>query len=469
MLFRSSSKRIISLILIIIILAPIISISTAATSQNDAADKLHKLGLFQGVGANSDGTPNFDLDRKPTRHEAVTMLVRLIGKEDDAKKGEWDIPFTDVADWAKPYVGYAYSNGLTQGTGAETFSGNDTVTATQYITFVLRALGYVSGVDFKWDKAWELSDKLGFTAGEYKSETNNNFIRGNVANISFDALSAKLKNSNEKLYENLIESGVFTEEMALSVGLIEFIPAPDIMATEITLDITELTFYELGDTAQLNATIMPEDTTNKIITWTSSNTNVAIVSDSGLVTAVWYGNAEIKAVINGISTGCSVKIDIVRPTAYPNDYDEYSGIMDFLEIFPSATQTDQAKFFIIPGHKLIESKNNYTQTTTTFTYILPFNTKMREVQVYFDELQKRGFVLSNSSWTDEIENFQKQIPENSDYEYKFGTYTFAKDSDFTLYKIDYAFYVDSIQISSQTEKIYSRLELRLIKCEPIIK
>ena len=34
-----------------------------------------------------------------------------------AKAKAWDTPFTDVADWAKPYVGYAYANGLTSGTG----------------------------------------------------------------------------------------------------------------------------------------------------------------------------------------------------------------------------------------------------------------------------------------------------------------------------------------------------------------
>ena len=42
--------------------------------------------------------------------------------------------FTDVADWAKPYVGYAYTNDLTAGTSATTYSGNNTVTASEYLT-----------------------------------------------------------------------------------------------------------------------------------------------------------------------------------------------------------------------------------------------------------------------------------------------------------------------------------------------
>ena len=49
------------------------------------------------------------------------------------------------------------------GTSSTTYSGNATVTASQYLTFVLRALDYDSSTDFQWDKAWELSDKLGIT------------------------------------------------------------------------------------------------------------------------------------------------------------------------------------------------------------------------------------------------------------------------------------------------------------------
>ena len=41
------------------------------------------------------------------------------------------MPFTDVANWAKPYVGYAYAHGLASGTSKTTFGGNEKVTAAQ--------------------------------------------------------------------------------------------------------------------------------------------------------------------------------------------------------------------------------------------------------------------------------------------------------------------------------------------------
>ena len=133
-------KKVIVVFLIIVLLCGAAPASFAAGGEAQAAaDTLHGLGLFQGKGINAEGAPIYDLDAAPTRNEAVTMLVRLLGKEEEAKTGEWEIPFTDVAGWAKPYVGYACANGVTKGTGGTSFSGGDPVTASQYIAFVLRA------------------------------------------------------------------------------------------------------------------------------------------------------------------------------------------------------------------------------------------------------------------------------------------------------------------------------------------
>lgn len=181
-------KRFLTIILSVALLCTFVPAASAATSdQESAAQSLHDLGLFQGTGNNTDGTPDFDLDRAPTRAEAITMLVRLLGKEEEAKAGTWTTPFTDVADWAKPYVGYAYANGLTTGTSDTTFGGDATVNATQYLTFVLRTLGYTSGTDFQWDSAWTKSDEIKLTDGRYNANTIS-FTRGDVAIISNNAL-----------------------------------------------------------------------------------------------------------------------------------------------------------------------------------------------------------------------------------------------------------------------------------------
>lgn len=197
-------KKVISLMLTLALALCMIPTAFAASSEAaEAADELNALGLFNGTGTDANGKPIYDLDRTPTRAEAVTMLVRLLGKEDEADAGTWETPFTDVRDWAKPYIGYAYANGLTTGTSTTTFSGDDTVTATQYLTLVLRALGYKdSEGDFSWEKAWELSDKIGITDGRYNANSNS-FLRADVALISNDALSSKTKGTDGTLLERI--------------------------------------------------------------------------------------------------------------------------------------------------------------------------------------------------------------------------------------------------------------------------
>ena len=132
----------------------------------------------------------------------MTLLVRLLGIDEETLKNASDAPFTDVPGWAKPYVNFAYENDLTKGISAGKLGANDAVTAAQYLTFVLRAMGYVSGEDFDWSAAWALTDRLGITHGEYNAKTNKSFRRGDAALVSACALKAACKNG-KTLYENI--------------------------------------------------------------------------------------------------------------------------------------------------------------------------------------------------------------------------------------------------------------------------
>ena len=204
-------RRICRILLCCLILCGAVTTASAADAEAyNAADVLYDLGLFSGTGTKADGSPNFDLDRTPTRHEAVTMLVSLLGKKEEALAGEWETPFTDVADWAKPFVGYAYTNGLTSGTSDTTYSGDLPLTAAQYFTFVLKALGYETGTDFQWDKSFEFAAQVGLTDNRYAAAKS--FLRGDVTVVSRNAMDAKMKGSEQTLAEKLVEEGVFTSE-----------------------------------------------------------------------------------------------------------------------------------------------------------------------------------------------------------------------------------------------------------------
>ena len=198
-------KKALATVLVLTLLLSLAPAALAAgTEAEDAADALYALGLFQGAGTDSDGAPVFELGRAMTRSEAVTMLVRLLGRENEALSGKWETPFTDVPAWAEPYVGLAYENGLTTGTGDTTFSSGERVTSAQYLTFILRALGYDDAAgDFDWERAWELTDELGVTSGEYGAANNGAFVRGDAAIVSLSALSQELKGSDSTLLEKI--------------------------------------------------------------------------------------------------------------------------------------------------------------------------------------------------------------------------------------------------------------------------
>ena len=139
-------KKVISLVLVVCMFLGSVSYPktvSAKTTTETLADILYEEGLFLGTGMTERGEPIFQLSGSVTRAQAVTILVRILGKENEAlaKKDLYVTPFVDVPTWAAPYVGYAYENGLTGGTSATTFSPNTQIPANQFLTFCLRALG----------------------------------------------------------------------------------------------------------------------------------------------------------------------------------------------------------------------------------------------------------------------------------------------------------------------------------------
>lgn len=187
--------------------APAMAADTSITEE-EAAWELYNLGLFKGTGTDSQGFPVFSLDTRPTRAQGVTMLVRLLGEESAALAGNWSYPFTDVPDWAAPYVGYAYANGLTNGRSSTKFDSSGLMSASDYLTFVLRALGYVTGTDFNYSSACSFAADVRLTDGRYTADNQAAFTRGDVAWVSAQALRMGVKYSRLTLRGALEKKGV---------------------------------------------------------------------------------------------------------------------------------------------------------------------------------------------------------------------------------------------------------------------
>lgn len=119
-----------------------------------------------------------------------------------------------------------------------------------------------------------------------------------VTSISSDAFSYP---KNMTIYG---VSGSTAETFANDKG-INFV-AKSISATNVSLNKTELTLKK-GETATLVASIMPENFTDTI-SWRSTDTKVATVTDAGLVKGVAVGTAKIKVTVGGASALCTVNV-----------------------------------------------------------------------------------------------------------------------------------------------------------------
>ena len=188
--------------------AAMLTASAFAANYTNCADSLHEMGLFQGTQS------GYDLDRTPTRAEAAVMLVRLLGKEAEAKALTYTAPFTDLKGWEKPYVQYLYSNGLANGTNRTTFNPTGKCTAQMYAVFLLRALGYSDTADFSYANAIETAREQGiYDTGIINVQ---NFLRDDAAAASYTVLSVSPKNSEGTLLDQLVSENAITEANAKS-------------------------------------------------------------------------------------------------------------------------------------------------------------------------------------------------------------------------------------------------------------
>lgn len=187
--------------------------NASAADFTQTADTLKSMGLFAGTST------GYELDRTPTRAEAATMLVRLLGKTAEAES-EWEasgdtFAFRDMDDfdWAKPYVHWLSRSQLAAGTSADRFSPSAECTAQMYAAFLMRALGYYeSSGDFAFDDAISFARSHGVINNVNYSDSS--FLRDHVVAMSYTALAAAPKSGEDNLLTRLVNDGAVSSSSA---------------------------------------------------------------------------------------------------------------------------------------------------------------------------------------------------------------------------------------------------------------
>ena len=95
--------------------------------------------------------------------------------------------------------------------------------------------------------------------------------------------------------------------------------------TAISINVQSIMLTSIGSTQQLTATTTPA---GGAVTWASSNTSIATVSNTGLVTSVGYGSCTITASSGSVSASCAVAVSQVTLTSISAVYQQSGTVYD---------------------------------------------------------------------------------------------------------------------------------------------
>ncbi|MBO4856829.1 MAG: Ig-like domain-containing protein [Bacilli bacterium] len=161
-----------------------------------------------------------------------------------------------------------------------------------------------------------------------------------------------------------------------------------IAVTDISLDNSALTLY-VGGTAQLTATVNPTNATNQGIAWSSDDTTVATVSETGLVTAKKVGTATITATSSDGGKTATCAITVKKQSATQATITASNPQTD-----TSKTVTYSSSGFTTNGITLTDGSLTQAYGTSDGSYRMSSKNNAGEIVLYFDEVLITGITLN---------------------------------------------------------------------------
>jgi len=167
------------------------SVAFAATTPSEAGQKLKSLGIILG---DQDGNLMEDAEWK--RQDVAVLLSRLMGQEDEAKNTPKSHTYADVrGTYYDGYLSWARENGYMIGHSDTNFGFDDPITVKEFLTVILRALGY--DPDFSSGEVEKLAVELGLV--EEGTDFSAVATRGDTFVIIVTALDTEVAGTGQKL------------------------------------------------------------------------------------------------------------------------------------------------------------------------------------------------------------------------------------------------------------------------------
>jgi len=292
-----NSKKLIAVIMTVALLASMMVPALAATYQTEA-DNLTNAGLM-------NGTPGTGLETLLTRDQGITFTVRAMGSAaaaDAMTVGAIALQTDKLTDgaavpgWATNYAAFAIEQGITNGNrinadGKITFSPKDPLSGKQFITMMLRSLGYIGvTLDNCLEKAIasgmlgagavvEFGMKAQLTRDDAAAIIYSTVNNGNVA------LANGLSVGAVKLVNSLVAKGALTTASAVAGKFSNYVaptPVAAALLTVSTVTATNLKEIYVKFSAAPDKTTA-ETTTNYVLS-TGTVSGAALVGDTVTLT-----------------------------------------------------------------------------------------------------------------------------------------------------------------------------------------
>ncbi len=277
-------KNLKKLLAVVISLTILLSLAVPAMADTMTdGEKCELLGVLQGTG---NGVDSAYLNAATTRAQGATILLRLMGKEDDAKAYLGTDNFKDIVgnEWYAPMLAYLKANpdlGF-QGYPDGNFYPDKIMTLAEFIKVLLSALGYKQDVDYEWIDIVDFAEELGINI---PSDGNTAMKNSDMAKLIIVALQLNINNQSKTLVDYLIGEGTISAADANAAGLVTALAIVSAVATNS--DEITVTFNKSVDASVDAAVWNGSFTVHTTKTWNADRTQVVIKKSSPFTTATY--------------------------------------------------------------------------------------------------------------------------------------------------------------------------------------
>ncbi|WP_353894419.1 Ig-like domain-containing protein [Proteinivorax hydrogeniformans] len=198
-------------------------------------------------------------------------------------------------------------------------------------------------------------------------------------NVSYSSSNTSVATVNSSGTVSAVGEGTATITVTTQSGnrtatanvKVSAIPVESIELSESHLELIE------EDTAEVSATVRPNNATNKSVTWSSADENIATVSSDGVITARREGSTVITAESNNGVTA-EVSVDVSAPERIAVEYDlskdsnNFKIDMDKLKERPAYREvriSNEGVEVLIPATVLLDTIESYGITDYSEVYI----------------------------------------------------------------------------------------------------